>query len=495
MAVIDRKMVLKGPICLGLWISIACCGFAASADDLRLLEAVKNRDRSAVRSLIKQRVNVNAASADGTTALAWAANRDDLESAELLIRGGANVNAATDYGVTSLSLACKNRSAAMVELLLKAGANPNSPSWTGETPLIECAHAGNVETVKLLLSHGADPNAKENQQGHTALMRAVAEKHADAAEELVKHGADGHLRSKTGFTALLFASQQGDIASARVLLAAGADVNEATAENGTALVVAAASCREDFAIFLLENGANANAADAYGVTALHYALPRGIAGIDSVSIVFRPYQEIPPNMPRLVKALLEHGADPNARIEKDFRPYSRSPYALQTSLVGVTPFLLAAAAADVEMMNLLLSHGADPVIKSKDGSTALMFAAGVGRVDERESKSEETNALEAVKLALKLGNDINAANGRVRTALHGAAGIGADSIVEFLVANGAAIEAKDRQGNTPLRIAAGRVPRVEGANRIYEETAKLLLKLGAQPLPSPANDNLKPKAE
>src|SRR5262249_46174820 len=144
--------------------------------------------------------------------------------------------------------------------------------------------------------------------------------------------------------------------------------------------------------------------------------------------------------------------------------------------VGVTPFLLAAAAADVDMMNLLLRHGADLLLKSKDGSNALMFAAGVGRVDERESKSEEANALEAVKLALTLRNDINATNGRVCTALHGAVGIGADSIVEFLAANGAAIDAKDRQGNTPLRVAAGRVPRVEGANRIYEETAKLLLK-------------------
>jgi len=103
------------------------------------------------------------------------------------------------------------------------------------------------------------------------------------------------------------------------------------------LVVAAASGREEFSIFLLENGADPNAADVYGVTALHYAIRRCIAGIDSVSIVFRPYQEIPPNMSRLVKALLAHGAKPNAQVAKDFPPYSRSPYALQTSLVGVTP--------------------------------------------------------------------------------------------------------------------------------------------------------------
>src|SRR5262249_58631613 len=134
-----------------------------------------------------------------------------------------------------------------------------------------------------------------------------------------------------------------------------------------------------------------NASDAYGVTALHYAIPRGIAGIDSVSIVFRPFQEIPPDMPNLVKALLAHGANPNVQIVKDFPPYSRSPYALQTSLVGVTPFLLAAAAADVDLMRVFLDGGADPHIKSKDGSTALMMAAGVGRVDERENKEGDAN--------------------------------------------------------------------------------------------------------
>src|SRR5262249_54753750 len=150
------------------------------------------------------------------------------------------------------------------------------------------------------------------------------------------------------------AAQQGDIDSARILLAAGADVNEATPKDGTALVVAAASGREEFSNFLLENGADPNAADAYGVTALHYAIRRGIAGIDSVSIVFRPYKKIPPNMPGWVRAPLAQGANPNVKIEKVSPPYSRSPYALQTSLVGVTPFLLAAAAADLDLMHVLL---------------------------------------------------------------------------------------------------------------------------------------------
>jgi ankyrin repeat protein len=458
--------------------------FAASADDLRLIDAVKNRDRAAARSLVEKHVDVNADQPDGTTALAWAANRDDLETAGLLISAGAKVNAANEYGVTPLSLACTNRSAAMVEKLLKAGADPNAALWTGETPLMVCARTGNVETVKLLLSHGADPNAKETQQGQTALMRAVAEKHPEVAQALVDGGADVRARSKGGFTALLFAGQQGEIASAKMLLAAGADVNEKTPMNGTALVMAAASGREPFAIFLLENGADPNAADAYGLTALHYAVPRGIAGIDSVSVVFRPSSELPPgNMPELVKALLAHGANPNVQIAKNFPPYSRSPYALQTSLVGVTPFLLAAAAADVDLMRMLLSGGADPHLKSREGSTALMMAAGVGRIDERENTQDDANALEAAKLALMLGDDIQAANARGRTALHGAAGIGANGLVQFLVEKGANLNAKDRRGYTPLGIAAGLAPRGgDSASRVYESTMALLLKLGAQPL-------------
>jgi ankyrin repeat protein len=466
---------------------LGALSFAAPTEDLRLVDAVKNRDRAAVRSLVGQHVNVNAAQPDGTTALAWAANRDDLETVDLLIREGAKVNAANDYGVTPLSLACTNRSAAMIERLLKAGADPNAALWTGETPVMVCARTGNVETVKLLLSHGANPNAKETQQGQTALMRAVAEKHPEVVRALIDGGADVRARSKEGFTALLFASQQGEVASAKMLLAAGADVNEKTPKNGTALVVAAASGREQFAIFLLENGADPNAADAYGVTALHYAVPRGIAGIDSVSVVYRPSSELPPgNMPELVKALLAHGANPNVQIAKNFPPYSRSPYALQTSLVGVTPFLLAAAAADVDLMHALLDGGADPHIKSRDGSNALMMAAGVGRIDERENTQDDANALEAAKLALTLGDDINAANARKRTALHGAAGIGANELIRFLFERGADLNAKDRGGYTPLAIAAGLAPRGgDSASRVYESTMALLLKLGAQPLTPP----------
>jgi len=205
-----------------------------------------------------------------------------------------------------------------------------------------------------------------------------------------------------------------------------------------------------------------------------------LAAIDSVSVVFRPYEAVPPNMPRLVTALLARGANPNLQVTKDFPPYSRSPYALQTSLVGATPFLLAAAAADVELMRVLLNGGADPHLKLRDGSTALMLAAGVGLVDERPAK-DEANAMEAVKLALEVSGDLTAANARGRTALHGAAGIGANAVIQFLADKGAHLDVKDRQGSTALKIAAGGAPRGDGANRIYQSTMDLLVKLGADP--------------
>jgi uncharacterized protein len=476
------SMFLKRTVWAGLWILLLSAVSFSAASDLRLLDAIKNRDHAAIRTLMAQHLDVNAASADGTSALAWAVIRDDVETVELLIRAGANVNAATDYGVTPLSVACTNRNAILVERLLEAGANATAPLWTGETPLMTCSRTGTTQALKSLIAHGANPNAKENLQGQTALMRAAAEKQTAIVRALIGFGADVHARSNGGFTALLFTAQQGDINSARLLIEAGADVNEATAETGNALVLAAASGHEKFSLFLLEHGADAKAVDAYGVTALHYAIPRGLAGIDNISVIFRPLDSVPVDMPELVKALLSHGADPNAQIVKAFPGNTRSPYDPSPTLAGATPFLLAAAAADLDIMRILLSGGANPQINSNDGTTPLMAAAGVGRVDDRPVK-DEANALEAVKLAASLGNDVNAANQRGRTALHGAAGGGANPIVQFLADHGANLNTKDRRGNTAVEIASGMGTYVGGlpAGRIYKSTADLLLKLGAQP--------------
>ena len=184
---------VKVIVLAGWWVVslLSVASLAAAGGDLRVVDAVMKGDKEAVRSLLKENADVNAPQPDGATALAWAVHRDDLETAELLINAAANVNAANDYGVTPLSLACTNLNAAMVEKLLKAGADPNAAQWTGETPLMTAARTGDADAVNSLLAHGADVNAKETRRGQTALMWAIAERHAEVARVLIEHGG-GH---------------------------------------------------------------------------------------------------------------------------------------------------------------------------------------------------------------------------------------------------------------------------------------------------------------
>lgn len=473
----------------GWWMVplLSVASLAAGGGDLRLVEAVKKGDQEAVRFLLKESASVNERQADGSTALAWATHRDDLQTMELLIREGADVNAANDYGVTPLSLACTNRNAAMVDKLLEAGADPKATLGTGETVLMTCARTGNADAVKSLLDHGADPNAKESRRGQTALMWALAGRHPEAARALIEHGADIHAQSKGGFTPLLFASQQGDLDSARILLAAGADVNKATPEHGNALTVASASGHEALPIFLLEKGADPNTADGYGITPLHHALQKGVSGLAGVRY-YENYRLAPPNLPLLVKALLAHGANPNARIAE---ANERGPDGTPTSMAVATPFFLAAITADTGLMRALGAGGADPLLANKDGVTPLMAAAisacfgtcsyqGGNRAEEEGEKK----VLEAVKVVVELGADVNAADKNGLTAMHAAAFTGADAIVQFLADAGAKVNVKDKAGQTPWSMAEGISPltRRRGLYGTHKSTLDLLLRLGATPL-------------
>lgn len=493
------------------WFALLGASSLAAAADLRLLEAVRAGDKAAVRSLLSERVDANEAAADGATALHWAAQRDDLETADLLIRAGANVNAANDYGITPLGLACVNRSAPMVEKLLAAGANPNAAKVTGETVLMTCARTGSVETVRALLARGADPNASENRGGQTALMWALAGKHSAVAGLLIERGANVNARSKTragleiavrygtggvadqlpyrepkgGFTPLLFAAQQGDIDSVRMLLAAGANINDAAPDDGTALSVASASGHEQLAIYLLERGADPNIADAFGMTPLHYTAGKGIAML--LGIRFDPsYRVRPPNLPELAKALLARGANPNARVT---RGYKLGPDGIPFNMVGATPFFLAAVSADADLMRILVRAGADLKLRSEDGSTPLIAAAMAGCSGtcayaelNRDNEEDLRNAFEAVKAAVEAGADVNAVNADGQTAMHAAAFTGADAVVQYLADHGAAVDVPDKNGETPWSMAAGVSPTAnnQGLYGVHQSTADLLLKLGAK---------------
>ncbi len=482
---------------LGLVVVLVSASVAAAGSDTRIVDAVKSGDTAAVRSLVKEHADVNSPQADGTTALIWAAQRDDAEAVELLIRASANGNAKNDYGITALSAACTNRNAAIVEKLLKAGADANAALPTGETVLMTCARTGALDAVKLLLAHGANVNAKENKRGQTALMWAVAERHVEVAPALIEHGADIHARSKGGFTPLLFAARTGNLEFAKILLGAGADVNESTPDDGTALVVASAGGHEALAMFLLDKGANPNATDAYGVTPLHFAVQRGLANLSAIvysssrlpppnlsALELYLHRLPPPNMPELAKALLGHGANPNARIAKDYGA-GRKPTRgfAQMTLVGATPYFLAAAAADASLMRILSAAGADPLLEANGGTTPLMVASGMGRVQDF-LEGEEKNALEAAKLAVELGADVNAGNIRGQTAMHAAAYAGADTIIQFLADKGAKVDVKDTIGETPWSVAEAIVqrPNDKGGVRVHESTAALLLKLGSKPI-------------
>ena len=482
----NRVKGLDGPwMILLLFVSLA--GPVAAGSDLDLVEAVEKGDRAAVRSLLEQQADVNVPQADGATALHWAAHRDDLETAELLIVAGANLNASNDYGVTPLSLASTNGSDAMVAKLLAAGANPNAVHQTGETALMTASRTGNVEVVKLLLAHGAEVNGWETRREQTALMWAVEQKRPQIARALIEHGADVHARSKRGFTPLLFAAQQGDLDSVRVLLASGVDVNETSSEWGSALVAAAARGHEELSLFLLEEGADPNVADGFGISALHYAVLKGFAVFSSIPAhlgINAHYHR--PSMMELAKALLARGANPNVRTGKNLE-IQGSIGSSRVSMIGSTPLVLASAAADVSLARLLIEGGADVGLATTKNMTPLMAAAGLGHRTDRPTRQEYQSALEVARLLVDEGADVNDVGENGWTALHGAAYIGSDGIVQLLVDSGARIDVIDDFEQTPWSIAEGLIGaslvffsfKAEG---IHPSTARLLLELGADPM-------------
>jgi ankyrin repeat protein len=466
-------------------------GVSAAGADRRLVDAARSQDRDAVRTLLKQRVDVNVPQSDGATALHWAAHWDDLESADLLIRAGANVQSANDFGITPLALACTNGNAAMVALLLKAGANPNAARATGETPLMTASRTGNLEAVKLLLAHGAHVNANEPVEGQTALMWAISERHAEVARVLIEGGADAHARAAGGFTPLLFAARAGDLDSTRLLLDAGAGIDEASSDGTSVLLVATVRGHAKLAMFLLERGADPNASRA-GYTALHWAAgvwetelngANGIVTQDGDG-EWNALGGVRTGKVELVKALLSHGANPDARLEKTPPRVGYTQLAVEQRVAGVnafsgaTPFLLAAMAGDIEVMRALASGGADTRLKTKDDTTALMLAAGLGRY-LAESRVTEPQALEAVKVIIELGAEVNAANEAGNTALHGAAQVKANTVIEYLVAHGADLDAANKRGQTPVMVGdTVRAGSATVASRT--STGDLLRRLGAK---------------
>ncbi|HEY7172302.1 MAG TPA: ankyrin repeat domain-containing protein [Vicinamibacterales bacterium] len=442
-------------------LAIAAATLSAAADT-RLAEAAKRGDRAAVQTLVAAHADLNAPDAEGATAAHWAAENDDLAVMDALIRGGARLDAANRLGVPPITLAARNGSAPMLEKLLRAGVDPNATAGQGETALMTAARTGRADAVRTLVEWGADPNAVEQWRGQTALMWAVGEGHLEAARVLIDYGADLGVRSTAGSDALFFAVRRGEPPLVDLLLGSGADVRRTTADGMSMLVVAITNAHWDLAARLLDKGADANSGAPNG-TPLHSAIR--VRNPDAVAL---PDPAPSGDSLAFIRALIAHGAKVNA-------PLTRGQTVTFLNLAGATPFLLAAQAVDVPLMQLLVERGADPTITTKDKSSALMAAAGLGYDEGRHTAWTEAHSFAAVKLVLDLGADVNAIDDNGNTALHGAAFTGANSVVKLLVEKGARLDVKDKLGYLPVTIAEG--IHIAALLKYRPETAVLLREL------------------
>ena len=417
----------------------------AAAGDAPLFDAVEAGDAGAVERLLADGVSVQTAEIDGTTALHWAAHHDRLQIAGLLLDAGAAVDATNRYGVTPLALASVNGGTPMIARLLEAGADPNLPNPEGETPLMTAARTGNAGVIETLLAHGADVDAVEAWRGQTALMWATAQNQLTAVEALLGAGADPNARSGRGFTPVLFAAREGHVDVLEPLVTAGADVDDALPANGmSALALAVYNAQYDFAKALLDLGADPDAA-GNGWTALHQ-----VVWTRSPNLGRNPPFPVPLgdlDAFDVVRALAAAGANLDARQTGEPRDGNRNVL----NRIGSTPLLQAAKVADAAMMQLLVDLGADPALATEEGATPLMAAAGVGIWKIGENPGTNDEALEAVELAWKLGNDVDAADTNGDTALHGAIHRGAANIVRFLVEKGADVDAVNDRAGRPCR--------------------------------------------
>jgi ankyrin repeat protein len=493
------------------------CTAAHAAESL--IAAAQRNDSAVALAAIRDGVDVNARSPDGTTALHWAVYNGNVALVEQLIAAGADVSAANDFGSTPLAEAATIGDTAIIEALLEAGADPDAPGADGQTALMIVARSGNTAAAEALLKRGANVNAREEWRGQTALMWAAAQNQPAMVRLLIEHGAEVDARSFVndwprqvsaeprrmyrpfgGLTPLLFAAREGCVECVRALVEAGANVNLTDPKGVTALFLAIDNFHFDTAKVLIEAGANPNKWDWWGRTPLYAAvdvntLPHG-GRADRRS-------EDETTSTEIIEMLLEAGAWPDVQL-KLLPPYRHigDDRGCDLMLVkGTTPLLRAAKTFDTAAIELLLEHDADVNLPNDGGITPLMAAAGLGSVecDPRGygpgiphylAPDTEQKAIAALELLLDAGADIDARtlNGRAaarsagRTALFGAAFWGWNDVVSYLVERGARIDVAEAGGLTPVDAALGRAG---GHGRgstieVFEDTAALLRELCAR---------------
>ena len=487
-----RRLAVAFGVSGMLWASAAAAVGAGgeTGAGTALIAAAAAGDAATVRALLKQGHKVDSAGPDGATALHWAVSADDPGTVDALLAAGASVSATNDLGVSPIYLAAGNGNAAILRRLLDARADVNAADATGDTVLMAAVRAGSPEAVRLLVERGANVDATEPALSHTALMWAARTNNTEVMRLLLTAGAAieaptrvgprpaarppgagggshgvGIVRSGVppqgeqppapgGMTPLLFAARDGHLDAAKLLAEAGADLNNADPNGITPLLMAITNNHLAVAQFLVTRRADVTAADWYGRTPVWAAVEmrnldlRSNAtdnGVDRAAAL------------QLISALIDAGADVNARV-KEFPPARRYLLPLGSlewvDFTGQTAFIRAAQSGDVPAMQLLLAKGADPKLTTMNGTNALMAAAGVNWV-VGQTFSEPGMYLEAVKLCLDLGFDVNAVNQMGLAAIHGAANRGSDDIIALLATRGARLDMADKEGRTPVAWAEG----------------------------------------
>ena len=482
-----------------LWLALAFAASAA-AQTPALVEAARRDDAAAALALIAGGADVNAPASDGTTALHWAVHHDDVPLIDALLKAHAHARVVNDYGASPMSEAAGFGDTAVIEKLLKAGADVESANADGQSALMIIARTSNVEAARLLIRHGANLNAVEKWRGQSALHWAAAQSQPAMVKELLRHHADPNARSvvneglrqvtseprvqsrpRGGFTPLLYAARQGCLECVEYLVEGGAELNLTDPDGMTPLLMAIESFHFDVGAWLVKKGADVNRWDWWGRTPLYAA----------VDLNTLPYGGRPDHISldattslKMIELLLNAGANPNAQL-KLFPPYralgaDRGGDSLLT--IGTTPLLRAARAGDAAAIRLLLAHGAKPDVPNNTDVTPLMAAAGVGAsgVDTRGKYKTQAQAVEAIDLLTAAGADVNAANVRGQTALHGAALYGWNEVVKCLAGHHAKLDAKDARGMTPIDTALGKAGgpgRGGQGGTVHADTATLLQQL------------------
>jgi uncharacterized protein len=512
----------------------ATLGSAAPADT-RLVDSARQRDMAAVRTLVAQGVDVNIADGDGSTALHWAASHGDADMTALLLKAGASVKAATRIGaMTPLVMAARNGNDAVVRALLEAGASARDANTNGTTVLMYAAASGSAAAVTLLLDNGADVNATDVTNGQTALMFAAARNAADTIAVLLKRGANAGVTTKVvkmekmrvdangdplpaaeaekaaakeaaagnrreervmgaavvgGLTALHFAARDGHMAAVRALVDGGADVSlPSGGEKTSPMTLAIINGHIDIAKWLLDRGADVKSANIDGLTALYATIDmrwRHNTWYPQPTI-----DEEATNYLDFMKTLLDRGADVDARIARKlwFRKFRYGDDWVEPE--GASAFWRAAQANDVAAMQLLKSRGADPNLATARGVTPLMVAAGLGFEYQGTNVAPDSRLNALTYLVDELKINVNAKDALDYTSLHGAAYVGDNQAISYLVSKGAdpKARAKGRLGGTQGAVAveAGSGDSVaDMANGprekslLHPETVKLLEGLGS----------------